>query len=550
MYTHSLEKDRQDAERYLTEKRSDFVATYMAVSNLQFIIDQQPDIVAPSSVTALEKVLSGKEHAGQRQAYFLYKKAADALSALIHRTTDHQLALQAETCLRRILKADRKKPFHAAAQALGTLPLEIRGPCIPGLPKKPENNSSASGLQTDSSFPEASWPELLAMGGFSGKGTMEWKGRNLVWFSENQSPVLVVKMSRPGDDPAMLFHEGIWMDFLARHAQDLIGPDIRFQIPSPIKISSSFLFRLRQLPLETPENPEVDTRLPVIGFVASPEYFLYPNEHLPDDLLPPQRFYEIITRNALLLGRLAGSGIIHTAPIPLFHNRVQRHRRNDGGLYQWPRAGRLDQWLNSCRFPNIGGTGIRDFEHFMAFSDSDRRLYELIGSHIFSLVLVSGSYFRNADPGRVGRDAAGRPVDARDLFDPVLLETTVTHIFKNYYKGFTGTAFQGTFPMDLGRISARLVEEMGVDRHMEEILRVAEQNVMNAAEFHTFLASRGMTDAVIRDFEKGKNDITILTGPHLGGFNQPLSLPELTEFTAASAALCISGRYTGKKFAA
>ena len=44
-------------------------------------------------------------------------------------------------------------------------------------------------------------------------------------------------------------------------------------------------------------------------------------------------------------------------PIPLFHNRTQRLRRDDQGRYQWFRAGRLDQWLDSCAFPNLGLSG-------------------------------------------------------------------------------------------------------------------------------------------------------------------------------------------------
>jgi hypothetical protein len=34
-----------------------------------------------------------------------------------------------------------------------------------------------------------------------------------------------------------------------------------------------------------------------------------------------------------------------------------------------------------------------------------------------------------------------------------------------------------------------------------------------------------------------------MTGPHLGGFNQPISLPELIAFAAACAARCVAGRF-------
>ena len=61
------------------------------------------------------------------------------------------------------------------------------------------------------------------------------------------------------------------------------------------------------------------------------------------------------------------------------------------------------------------------------------------------------------------------------------------------------------------------IEEMGVDRHMEEILRKAEQNIMSDQAFVDFLISRGFDKSQIAQMEKGEKDITILTGPHLGG---------------------------------
>ena len=79
-------------------------------------------------------------------------------------------------------------------------------------------------------------------------------------------------------------------------------------------------------------------------------------------------------RAALLLGWLAGRGIVHEAAIPLFHNRVQRDRREDGGVYDWRLPGRLDRWLASALHPNFGLSGLRDFEH-LASLERTSRLY-------------------------------------------------------------------------------------------------------------------------------------------------------------------------------
>ena len=43
--------------------------------------------------------------------------------------------------------------------------------------------------------------------------------------------------------------------------------------------------------------------------------------------------------------------------------------------------------------------------------------------------------------------------------------------------------------------------------------------------------------------KRGAEEITLFTGPHLGGFNQQISIPELIECVGTMAALCIYGRY-------
>ena len=92
-----------------------------------------------------------------------------------------------------------------------------------------------------------------------------------------------------------------------------------------------------------------------------------------------------------------------------------------------------------------------------------------------------------------------------------------------------------------------MIEEMGVDRNMEEILRAADQAEMTEMEFREFLAQRGCSEEEIEDYKKDVNDITIQTGPHLGGFNQRISVPELIQCIGAVSAYCIGGGYLAKK---
>ena len=107
--------------------------------------------------------------------------------------------------------------------------------------------------------------------------------------------------------------------------------------------------------------------------------------------------------------------------------------------------------------------------------------------------------------------------------------------------------FSGELPFDFDKFTERMIDEMGVDRHMEEILRVVDQAEMTDEEFMSFLEERGYTEKEVKEFQKGEEDIIMYTGPHLGGFNQRISLPELIETVGSMSALCIFGRYWREK---
>ena len=76
---------------------------------------------------------------------------------------------------------------------------------------------------------------------------------------------------------------------------------------------------------------------------------------------------------------------------------------------------------------------LRDFEHLESLDGSGSALYSHIGNCLLSLMLVTGSYFRNKSPEQTGFAAPGVPVDMRHLFDPDLLTGLIRDIFLNYY---------------------------------------------------------------------------------------------------------------------
>ena len=530
----NLGTNREEAtvENASKTKGLDFTASYLAVRDLQELIRTHPGIIASETILALEEVLKNSEFSHQTQSLSLYSEAADALTSIVVRTTAESLADKAMSVLKDVLGTAVGDAQRAAANALGSLPISIHGPQV--------------SEETIGHVPRVKWQDILEESGITNCNAPSLIGRSLVLAIDNGNRLLVVKLACTKDSAQYMCREAVWMEHLCSGGYAF---GVRFDIPVAIKIEGSYLFRLKNVPVRMPGAIDLHPGGYAVGFVAHKDYFAYPNERRRERQLTMEGFREVILRNAWLLGKLTSSGIVHSAPIPLFHNRAQRHRRADHGLYEWSRGGRLDRWLDSCCYPNFGMTGIRDFEHFIPFKGLSRKLYGHIGTQIFSLLLVAGSYFRNKDRRRVGLDRQGNPVDARDLFDRQFLKELIREIFLSYYHGFVGTEFTGEVPFDLDELTCRMIEEMGVDRYMEEILRVVDQKQMSDEEFRKFLEERGYSKHETKGFKKGVEDITIYTGPHLGGFNQRISLPELIECVGAISALCMVGRYWTENFA-
>lgn len=526
MERQSLEKERIALENTLTSRRLDFVATHMAVGNLHPLVQRHPEVIHENTIAALESLLREGSFCSETQSFFFYREAAHVLASIVTRTREALFADEAISALRNVLETGTGDPKRASAEALGSLPVAIYGP-----------ETKAESLED---VPPITWPGILEANNVRTQNPPAIMGRSLVLSMDGEDRLFVLKVAS-GEKPAAFIHrEALWMDHL--HSERYSFP-VRFNIPKALKIDGSYLFRLEGLPVQMGRIIDRDSALYAICFLAHSDYFTYPNDYRTERQLSEEEFRRIMSRNAWLLGALTYLGIVHSAPIPLFHNRIQRNRRADHGHYEWPRGGRLDRWLDSCSYPNFGATGIRDFEHLVAFRGRSRELYAHIGTQILSLQLVAGSYFRNKDRTRIGWDDDGNAWDARDLFDKQLLEEVIRETFLNYYHGFVGKQFLGALGFNCHALASRMIEEMGVDRHMEEVLRVVDQREMTDEAFRDFLAGRGYSQEGMQGFRRGVEDIIVLSGPHLGGFNERISLPELIESVGAMAALCMVGRY-------
>jgi len=528
MATGNTEKKIKEISERLLSKRLDALTTYLELKELHDLVENHPGRFCDETASALNKNLTAGYLAARRLQYLTYRETARVMASIILNTQDRPLAEQFIGTLKHIVNMSSGSQRRGVAEVLGSLPLDMHGPEI--------NNGHAMDI------PMIKWHDLSTKYKLYALPETSWQiaGRSIIFHIKDNS-VFVIKLASDCTSVRFMRNEAWWMNYLESISEVF---EKRFNIPKPHKIKNEYVFHLENLPKVFQDQIEVPAETYyAFAYRAHRDYFVYPNDHRQDQRLAPNDYREVMFRNAWLLGRIAAGGIVHTAPIPLFHNRVQRNRRPDSGLYEWQKGGRLDRWLFSCRYPNFGLSGLRDFEHLVSFKNSGLELYKKIGTHMLSLILVVCSYFRNSDPDRFGHDEQGKPVDARDLFDKTFLAELIQGIFSNYYQGFTGVVLRDAMPADFNHLISRIVQEMGVDHHMDEMVRITDQKSMSDSAFEEFLKRNQLTQKDVVQIEKGKEDLSIVTGPHLGEFGREISIPELTEFLEVASATCVLGKY-------
>jgi len=518
-------------ERRLSARRLDFSEAFVRVGQLKSLLDGGSVPATGHTIAVLSQLLPSRQHREQTQAFHFFESVAGALAAIGCSRYDPAVSRRALKALVPAATDSRGEIQRASAETVGTLPVNIRGPRLPREAREGDP-------------PRRSLKRILSRMGHARSGAGEYLGRSLVVPLLKRNQVLVIKMTRSGEDPGGLRQEARWMDYLNVNN---LGFTRRFIIPRPLAFGRGYLFKPAGLPGLDVRFKGVDPATVAIAFTVHRDYFVYPNDHRPGLRLSHARFRRVLLRAAGLFGELAAIGIIHTAPVPLFHNRAQQNRREDGGIYEWDRAGRLDRWLLSSRYPNFGPTGIRDFEHLASVDGAGgRHLYRHIGNHLLSLILVAGSHFRHKAPEMMGTDGNGAPLDMRHLFDQEQYIDLVDGLFGAYYTGFSKDGRPPDMKAAIAALVTGLIEQMGVDRYMREILRREDQKRMPPEAFKAFLDRYNLTPA--NDIEKGRADIEVHTGPHLGEFNGPISVPELTAFLRSAAAVTVAGRFMAQGF--
>jgi len=221
-----------DSENYLLYSCSDFSATYMAVSTLEYEIEKSSSLASSQTIHALHRVILKKVHSHQRQSYFLYRKAAKTLRFLASAGENTCLTAESIESLKHIVAESDGTSHRAAAEALGSLPLKIKEPSL-----NEERIKKVSSIR---------WDELCDKTGLNQYCHMKCIGRSLV-FSLASDLVFVMKLSRSNSENASLNREALWMEYLQTIKHEF---PVKFDIPTPLRFGKAYLFRLTDFPVK------------------------------------------------------------------------------------------------------------------------------------------------------------------------------------------------------------------------------------------------------------------------------------------------------------
>ncbi len=503
-----------DRAHLLKYRGESYTSHFMLVKHIQHTIKKEPSRITPHVIEILEQILKERDHDKEKLSTFLFRECAETLVYICVKGQD-ELKKHSYNILKSFsinLLNIRSLP---CSRALGMLPCNI---------KKYQSISPTEEDISQKIYELSSPQEIIDLLGPCQNIKKLWMGRSYLHIMGEK--IVVFKFVKKQEGIESLLEEAAWMLYLHKNKRNSL------KIPTPIERKGHFLFSSREW------------NSPFICFVVDKSYYIYPNGRGLNDYYPSwEEFLYILKRGAYLLGDLTSQGIIHTCPIPLFHNRIQISRREDRGIYLWERGGRLDRWLHSSLYPNIGKWGIRDLEHLQFYQGNQRELFRHIGTHILSLLLMAGSYFRMREPKKIGLNKEGNPYDMRRLFSKNKMQEVIHSIVKSYFTGFVGEQMPSLKFEGMGDFVEKLIQEMGVDRHMTEFLRIRDQEEMSQEEFEKFLRLHGYTPHQITEIKKGEKDISLLTGPHLGEFNGRISVPEIIPFLAGVAGMVISSKH-------
>ncbi|MCG2758891.1 MAG: hypothetical protein L6263_10715, partial [Desulfobacteraceae bacterium] len=275
MCAWDLGQERIRLENTLNNTDLDFSATFMTVNELNSFAHSHPDNVRLETISTLQKILKNLKYAKQTQSIFLYRAAANALSSILVNNTDISLSLPAISALKNILNTGLDVNHRAAAEAMGSLPLFIKGPKID------EERAELT--------PVVKWEEILIRNSFTPSRPPIMIGRSLVSAIDGGQKLIVLKLALSKNPIGSLNREANWMKYLSSNGNPFF---VEFRIPFPLKINGSYLFRLKNIPAAIrQQNAAFNYKNSyAICFIAHNDYFTYPNTHKKERQLGKEKF--------------------------------------------------------------------------------------------------------------------------------------------------------------------------------------------------------------------------------------------------------------------
>ena len=274
------------------------------------------------------------------------------------------------------------------------------------------------------------------------------QGRTLKYKDKKTGRYLALKLLKKNhgtsEDPSLLDYEGRMFDYLSRN-KDKLRPHRgkerdRPVCPKPVLIEGRYVVRVKADEFGTGVRDAIKSQITKEGQTMDVDtedgfytLMVYETEdesyftYLNNPNINKENFNKALLDNVHDLFILARYGIIDTAIIELFHNEIQKGRK-DSGKYVWMEgvrpenarigAGRLNAWPNAVRYPNTRLSGISDLPDIYhidelaeeghpasvhlntlkgrhpKYDTSTFYLASYMGDYLLSMALVIGSYYR------------------------------------------------------------------------------------------------------------------------------------------------------------
>jgi hypothetical protein len=80
----TLQRLESDCDKKIRDDATDFISQYYAVCHLQSIARSRPDLIEGEVIRTVCDILTDSRFSGKRQSLFLFRVAAETLSALMN----------------------------------------------------------------------------------------------------------------------------------------------------------------------------------------------------------------------------------------------------------------------------------------------------------------------------------------------------------------------------------------------------------------------------------------------------------------------------------